>query len=88
MSIKLKNNTSQKMKTTRNAYKIFSELDINPYNYTMWQNFSRQTGNWSVGIMKTEICNDPNSSILTSIDALKLKDFLLENPIFHNKYKI
>mgnify|MGYP007047370148 CR=1 FL=1 len=88
MSIKLNSNASQKMKITKNATKIFAELDIYPYNYNMWQDFARQTGNWSVGIMKTAIFNDPNSSILTSIDALVIKDFLLENPIFHNKYKI
>jgi len=76
------------MKITKNATKIFAELDIYPYNYNMWQNFSKQTGNWSVGIMKTAIFHDPNSSLLTSIDALVLKDFLLKNPIFHNKYKI
>ena len=41
------------MKLTKNAAKIFDELEIYPYNCNMWYNFSRQTGNWSVGILKT-----------------------------------
>ena len=84
----MKTNTSNIMKITKNATKIFTELEIYPYNCNMWYDFSRQTGNWSVGILKTAVFDDPNSSILTSKDALSLKEFLLDNPIFHNKYKI
>ena len=88
MSIKQKSNTSQIMKITKNATKIFDELEIYPYNCDMWYNFSRQTGNWGIGILKTAVFTDPNSLILTSKDALILKEFLLENPFFYNKYKI
>jgi len=83
-----KTTAAQIMKLTKNAAKIFDELEIYPYNCNMWYDFSRQTGNWSVGILKTAVFHDPNSSILTSKDALILKEFLLENPDFHNKYKI
>jgi hypothetical protein len=88
MQIKQQSNASQIMKITKNAAKIFDELEIYPYNCNMWYNFSRQTGNWSVGILKTAVFTDPNSSMLTSKDALILKEFLIENPFFHNKYKI
>jgi len=88
MDIKLQCNAEQLMKITKNATKIFSELNIHPYDCNMWQDFYQQTGNWSVGILKTAICHDPNSSILTSIDALVIKKYLLENPIFYTKYNI
>jgi len=84
----MKTNAYKIMKITKNATKIFAELEIYPYNCNMWYDFSLQTGNWSVGILKTAVYHDPNSSILISKDALILKEFLLENPKFHNKYKI
>ena len=88
MSVILKSNASQIMKITHNAKIIFKELNVSPYDCNMWQEFSRQTGNWGVGIMKTAIFNDPNSSMLTSKDALELKKFLLANQVLYNKYII
>ena len=76
------------MKLTNKAKIIIKELCVDPMNATMWHIFSSQTGNWGLGIMKTVTSDNPNSSMLTSIDMIALKEFLLNNPELHNKYKI
>ena len=84
----MKSNTSQRMKLTHNAKIIINELCVDPMNASMWHNFSSQTGNWGLGIMKTVTSDNPNSYMLTSIDMIALKEFLLNNQELHNKYKI
>ena len=79
---------SVKIPIIKKAKLIFNELNINPYDCDLWHKFSTETGDWGLGILKTVVCDDPNSYMLTSIDANALKNFLLENPIFYSKYKI
>lgn len=88
MSIKFTTNAAQVIKTTKKANTIFKDIHIYPYDCDMWHEFYKETGNWSIGIFKTAIYNDPNSYMLTSKDATILKEFLLNNLNFYYKYKL